>query len=231
MLKVFLFGSIRKSLLFIVLLALLPAFGIIVYSSLDTHRRAFAHSLKKAGQMVADVAAQCSRLESSVHGLLSSLARFEEVRRKKAGEVKTLFLALLRHSSGYDNFLLLDAQGDLVASGLPGEEVSPADLLACDLARREGRFVVDGSRTERGETILFFAVPVADEEGEILGAIGGGIRLNLYLEGIVAGNLESGERIRFHTAGSLLSYPDEDLPPQALAGEWKGIRDSGLSRG
>ncbi|MDR1359925.1 MAG: HAMP domain-containing protein, partial [Deltaproteobacteria bacterium] len=233
MLRSFLLGSIRKSLFFIILLALLPAFGIIVYSSLDERWRAFERSREKAGEMVADVAAQCAQLETSAHNLLASLSRFEEVRAKDATEIKKLFLAILRRSPGYSNFIFLNADGSLAASGLPVEEVSPAEIRACDLARRESRFVVDGFRTEYGELILFFAVPLVDDKEAVSGVIGGGVMLNIHLEGLVAGNLEPGESIRFYrpSGSSLFVYPVEDLLPADLEAEWKHIADSGASQG
>jgi signal transduction histidine kinase/DNA-binding response OmpR family regulator len=59
------------------------------------------------------------------------------------------------------------------------------------------------------------------------------VRIHTYLEGLVAGNLEPGERIRFYAASgnSLFAYPDEDILTEAVEAEWERIRRSGASRG
>ncbi|MDR2162139.1 MAG: response regulator [Desulfovibrio sp.] len=232
MLMTRLFRAVRGALFLVVLLPLIPAFGIIVYSGLDARRTNVENSLQKARDTVADLSAQCGQMEADAHSLLLSLSRFGEVREKSSREIDALFLTLLDRSPLFSNLIFLDAGGAQVASGLPERKLTYADLPASDLARRERRFAFGGVRTWRGEPVLAFAAPVFYNKSEFVGVIDAGIRLQPSLNTLLEDILEAGDFILFYDpAGRAIFVHPDDGAPGAVEAAWARIRDSGLQEG
>src|SRR4029450_11158262 len=107
------FGGLRVRLIFLVLLAVIPALGLILYSGLERRRL--------AGQEVQENALRLSRLAASnqqrviedAHQLLVALARLPEVRAGDPDDSSALFARLLQGYPRYANLGAIRPDGDI----------------------------------------------------------------------------------------------------------------------
>lgn len=97
----FSFGSLRFRALLLVLLALLPVFGLTLYSYLDQRRRAIREVQKGALSMARSAAQTQETIISSGYQLLVTLGQAPQVRRRDAPGCAALFAALAKERMLY----------------------------------------------------------------------------------------------------------------------------------
>src|SRR5215210_5199236 len=121
-------SSLRVRLLLLVLLAVLPALGLILYGAAEQRRQA-ADTLRAEGLRLARLAAGDQEdLNESSRQLLIILARLPAVRDRDAAACSALFVELLRLYPRYANLGVAGADGEIFCSGLPlGGPVNIAD--------------------------------------------------------------------------------------------------------
>ncbi len=112
-------GSIKAIVTFIVLLALFPALGLILYSGYDSGRSARDAAEKEAAASVQRVAYQQKLLVESTRMLLDTLARLPEVTELRLNACAALFNNLRLDSPIYGDIRLCDLEGNILASALP----------------------------------------------------------------------------------------------------------------
>ncbi|MCC8194618.1 MAG: HAMP domain-containing protein, partial [Deltaproteobacteria bacterium] len=177
----FLVGSVRKTLYAVVLLALLPALGGILYSGLDVRSHSMRMARERLLEAVRGIANQKEMSMESTRVLLATISQLDDVRNLDKRKSGALLRDLVQRYPFYSNLLLADATGRVVADatsvpeGVPlGDQPEFAAGMAAD------GFVI-GSYTPDiggGPRALRFAYPVFSPSGERAGVILGGIRSN-----------------------------------------------------
>ncbi|WP_043794176.1 histidine kinase dimerization/phosphoacceptor domain -containing protein [Solidesulfovibrio fructosivorans] len=178
----FLNRSIATILTGIVLLAALPAMGVIVASSFEARHQAELRAWDDIRNLTRSLIALQRGVLRQARGVLVALDHTEEVRGRRLAACNRLFTNLLRDHPELSNVFLTDASGTVVASGLPA-------FLGVNLADRK---YFQEAMTTRGlgvskfiygratkKPILVFALPRMDADGRLLGVIG----MSYYLEG------------------------------------------------
>jgi PAS domain S-box-containing protein len=178
----FLRRSIATILTGIVLLAALPAMGIIVAASFEARRQAETRAWDEIRNLTRSLAALQRGVLRQARGVLVALEHTAEVRDRDLAACNRLFGALLHDHPELSNIFLTDDTGRVIASGLPA-------FLDADLADRKyfrealatrafgvSKFIF-GRATNK--PILAFALPHAGRDGNLLGVVG----LSYYLEG------------------------------------------------
>src|SRR5438093_2228410 len=113
------FSKLRVRLLAVVLLAALPALGLVLYTAFDQRGIAMKEATSSAQRVVGfAAAAQKQHLEAS-RQLLVTLSQLKEVRPDHPGEAEALFRSLLQVHPIYANIAAVDPDGYVFASALP----------------------------------------------------------------------------------------------------------------
>ncbi len=174
--------SITTLLTAVVLMAGLPAMGIIVTTSFENRRMAETLAREELRNLTRGLVAIQDGVESQSQALLVALAHTEEARERNLPALNCLFTSLLDDHPEMSNIFLTDASGRVVASGLPaflGVDLSDRSYFKDAVARRD--LGVSGFIFGRatGKAIMAFAKADQEARGEVKGIIG----LSYYLEG------------------------------------------------
>jgi PAS domain S-box-containing protein len=112
-------SGLRARLVFLVFLAMIPAFGLLLWTAIK-HRSTDADraqkDLLKLAQMVA---LDKERMIMGASQLLATLANDPEVKRGKVEELHRFFGDIVRRSSLYVNLGLINTNGDVLVSAVP----------------------------------------------------------------------------------------------------------------
>jgi len=138
------FSQLRVRLLALVLLAILPALGLVLYTGQEQRRQARTEAEANAKRIVKLAAAgQKQHIETS-RQILGTLAQLPQVRPERTEECSALFATLLQLHQVYANIGAIDAEGRLFASAMPPGEphLAFSDQSYFQRARETGRFAV-----------------------------------------------------------------------------------------
>ncbi|HTD88775.1 MAG TPA: ATP-binding protein, partial [Candidatus Binatia bacterium] len=122
-----LLSSLRVRLLLLVLLALLPALGLIVYSAVEQRRLGTDAAKLEAVRLVRVVSSMNERMLDGARQLLITLSQIDSVRTRSPVECTALFSNLMRLQPVYANIGGIDLEGNVFASAVPIAE--PVDLV------------------------------------------------------------------------------------------------------
>ncbi|MCL1939586.1 MAG: response regulator [Desulfovibrionaceae bacterium] len=158
-------SSIRRILYFIVILAILPALGIIVYSGMESRERSIEDARAKVADVVNSLAAQYQMLTETTRVLLMTLSQFEVGHNTDKEYIVDLLRDLLASHDVYINILLADKDGTVIASAQPLSEatVIAGESYLLDAARMRG-FTVGAIAPDpvSGQIGFPYAMPIMD---------------------------------------------------------------------
>ena len=117
-------SSIRRVLYLIVVLAMLPALSIIVYSGMDSRERTIDAMRDRSADLLNNLAGQSQLLTETTRVLLMTLSQLDAIRNNDAKESVVILQTLLNSHDTYDNILLADRQGNVIASAREGATAS-----------------------------------------------------------------------------------------------------------
>ena len=125
--------KLRMRLLFLVLLALLPAFGFILYSAFEQRREATSHAHESALRRIQYFAADQRALMEATRTQLIILAQLPIVRDPRGSVLcNQTFALLLRNLPQYMNIGVAGPDGDLRCSAVPmTKRVNISDRRYC----------------------------------------------------------------------------------------------------
>ena len=176
------FKSVRYQLIFIVLVSILPALGIILYSGLVLKKEAIREAERDLLELMDHLAQEQQRVEESVRQLLMTVAQLPEVRNLNTAACDRLLGRLLIQNPVYANLFLANGKGTLVASALPYRTHSIADRKYF----RDASITKDFSVGEysigeaSGLPVIQFSYPLLDSQGRFKGVIAASIDVSHY---------------------------------------------------
>ena len=177
-----LFSKLRVRLLLLVLLAIFPALGLVLYNAFEQRRAAMRDALVSSQRIVSFAAAAQKQHVEASRQLLSTLALLGEIRPDRAAEATVLFQNLLKVHAVYANIGAIDTNGVVYASGAPlPQRVSLRDTSYFRNARETLKFAVGEYEAGRihGRPTLSISQPIRDKTtGEFLGALFVALDLN-----------------------------------------------------
>jgi len=112
------FSTIRARLVWLVLLALLPALAIIVYDELQLRRRIFQQIHREAVRVGSLMEERTESLIGETHAQFRSLARMPEIRAMNTSASARL-AEILGDEPIYTNLAIADPSGKIVSSAVP----------------------------------------------------------------------------------------------------------------
>ena len=168
-----LFGSIRKSLIVVVLAAVLPALAILLYTGRELRARVVQDAEHYALRQVQAMAAHHERVVENARLLLMALAKSSEARTFDADACQALLTDILGRNAAYVSLLLADIQGRIVvaAPAVPSESLGETSFFRN--AMRTRAFTVGDYtllKTER-RVVVQFGQPVVDTDDQPVGIL------------------------------------------------------------
>ncbi|MFH0964639.1 MAG: PAS domain S-box protein [Planctomycetota bacterium] len=160
----------RSRLLALVLLALVPMAGQILYHHIGAVRREIAQIQQDSLALADSGARRFGLLLENTRKVATVLAQLDEVRGDDAEACGRLLADLHPRFAEYDNLSVVRADGTVFASGLPFDpELNATALLCFRRAMATRAFAVGEPRISRitKKPTLNFAYPIADSAGNV----------------------------------------------------------------
>jgi signal transduction histidine kinase len=211
--------SLRTRLLLLVLLAVIPALGLTLYTNLEERQLRKALVYEHAMRLSRLVSADHERLIEDTRRLLTTLAHLPAVRDRNSAACSTLFADLLSRHSSYANLAVAGADGNVFCSALPMTgQVYAGDRLYFRRALETRDFAIGEYQVGRitGRASVNFGYPVLDDLGHVHAVVVAALDLAWLNELAKQAGLAPGTMITvIDRDGTILSrYPDN--------GKWIG---------
>lgn len=174
------FSSLRFRLVALVILASVPAFGLIIWNNLE--QRADKRDAAKvlAQEVTEATAAQEAQVLQSARELLSQLTAAPQVTGGDIAACEEYLAGVLAIEPRYAGFGVTNLDGDIYCSGTDAHP-NVADRAYFQRVIASGEFAVgdyviarDGAETP----VLSFASPIFDERGQLAGMVATGVNLD-----------------------------------------------------
>jgi len=209
------FASLRARLLWLVLMAILPAMGLVLYTGLEQRREAAAQAKDEALRLVRVASANQAQLIEGARQLLIALAELPEVRGGDPAACHALFNALLNQYSLYANLGVADPNGDVWCSAVPlTGRVNISDRVYFRRAQKTHGFAVGDYQIGRitGKATVNFGYPALDAWGDVSGVVFAALDLTWLNQLAAEAQLPAGAALTvIDRAGTILArYPDPE---------------------
>jgi PAS domain S-box-containing protein len=172
--------SIRGNLWAIVLLAIMPALAIILYSGLEERRRSIQEARQNILLLTHAMAESQQEFSRSVRQTLVTLALLPQVQGMDLEQCRAIFGAMLEQHPNYLNIALTDPHGKVVVAARTMRMTDLADRKHVRGAMESKAFSVGEyiiSRTGSGTPAFAFANPVLDQNQRLKGVLTAAIQL------------------------------------------------------
>lgn len=180
--RALLFGSIRTSLIILVLLAVLPALAILLYTGRELRARVVNDAEQYALSQVQAMAAHHERVVDNARLLLMTLAKFSEVQTLNAAACQPLLADMLARNAVYVSLSLADAQGRILAAAPSSSAGHIGASAFFENAMRSRTFTV-GDYTllpNARRVVVQFGQPILDASNQPVGLLVADFDLNSF---------------------------------------------------
>ncbi|MCC5639464.1 HAMP domain-containing protein [Nostoc sp. CHAB 5844] len=163
-------STLRIRLILLVLLAVVPALGLILHTAAEQRRTATAEAQEQTLQMARLAANNQKQVVEGTRQLLMILAQLPVVRQGNSAECNLLLADILKQRLAYATFAVLDAQGNTICSGIPySGSPNAKDRSYFQRALQTRKFTVGEYQIGRAtkKPTLNFAYPVLDKAGRV----------------------------------------------------------------
>ncbi len=207
--------SIRKHLLILVLVAVLPAMGLMLLTGLEVRDRAVEEARRNALRLVQAMAENQERVINDARILLVTLARVSEAQNLAQPALDELLAQLLAQNPAYATLAVSSAEGHILASAIPVDPFEVNDRKYFQDALRSKSFTVGSyavSRTTK-KPVLHFAQPVLSPQGQIKAVLIASLDLSYFGQAFAESNLPPGSVLSLtdHKGTRLFRHPGQNL--------------------
>ena len=167
-------GSIRRILYTIVVLSMVPALLITGYSGFKSRGRAIVAMETQSADALTSISEQLKLLTETTYLLLMTLSQLEAIEKHDTLASSELLSSLLASHDVYENIMLLDSTGNVIASALPvSHPVSLANAPYIQEALQSRGFSIGGLEEDpvTGKLIVPFVHPLLDQQQGRVSAI------------------------------------------------------------
>jgi signal transduction histidine kinase len=215
----FSFSSLRVRLLFLVLLALIPAFGLILYTAWEQRQSAAGAAKEKTLNVAHDAVEQQRQLIADTRSVLIALARDPLTMSSQRGACARFLTGQLKQHATFSNFGVIDPDGNLKCSARPYEgAINLRDRIYFQKTIKTQDFSVGDYQLGRvtGKATVVFGYPLFDHGGKLRGVVFAALELE-WLNRLVAQSRLSPDSALFvvDRKGTILAHFSEP-------GKWVG---------
>jgi signal transduction histidine kinase/HAMP domain-containing protein len=197
----------------LVLLALLPALGLIIYGAREQRGNATAAAEAEALRLARILSASHQRLIHSTRHLLVALARLPEIRKAERAACAALLSDLIEEYPPYSNLGIADARGQVLCSARAQEGLSSlVHRPYFTRAVQEKRLFIGEYQTSAGKPVLNLGYPVMDAGGVLAAVVFAAIDLAWFNDIVASAELpENSNLTLYDREGRVLArYPDPE---------------------
>lgn len=227
-------SSLRFRLVMLVLLGVLPALGLTLYTAAEQRRRA-ARQIQQDSLRVARLAsAGQERLIEGARQMLLILSQLPNLKGDEASAANAMLTELLRQAPLYLNIGVIERDGSVFASAveLP-PDTNLADRAYFQRTLRNKAFAMGDAQIGRitGKPSVNFGSPITDERGEIKRVVFAALDLTWIERDAAEAELPRGASLSVVDSGGtiLARWPQpEQWRGKSLAGQpvWKTITEN-----
>ncbi len=168
--RYFSLGSISKNLGFLVIIAVLPALAILLYTGIEQRHHSIDHAEQNVLLLAHSMAQVQEDITKSCRQILSTLALLPAVQSLDPKTSSEIFAAVLKENPDFHNIALSDLNGMVLASGKAFKATSLIDRRHFQGALKTKTFSAgEYTQARIGDKIHVFpfAFPVLDEESQL----------------------------------------------------------------
>lgn len=165
---------VRTRVLCLVLIAFLPAVGIILTSELEQRTADVKDAHQYALLMARSLAVEREQLADGAGRLLKTLSGLPQVQEPDAGRLNRIFRNLVNNDPLYGFLLIATPDGHVFASSQASAPKTVADWKCFRAVLKSGRFSGGGYTISETRGVCF-AYPVREEGGRIRSVLVGGL--------------------------------------------------------
>jgi PAS domain S-box-containing protein len=214
------FAGLRFRLILLILLTLLPAVGLILYTGMTQRRWAALYAQEEALRLSHDLSTNLDQIINLTRQFLEVLAQLPQVQNRDAAACNALFANLLHRYPAYNVIGATTPDGELFASSLPLP--GPANLADTQYFQgvlKKKDFTSAEPKIDRltGKGSVTCAYPAMDKEGQMRAVVFAALDLAWLREMTPVAQLSAGsELFIINRQGKILGrYPD----PQPWVGK------------
>lgn len=215
----FSFSSLRVRLFFLVLLALVPAFGLILYTAWEQRQTAAGDAKEKTLNVARDAVEQQSQLIADTRRILIALARQPVVMSSQRGACPLFLTGQLKQHATYSNLGVIDLDGNLRCSARPYEgAINFRDRIYFQKSIETRDFSVSDYQIGRvtGKATVTFGYPLFDNGGKLRGVVFAALDLEWLNRLVAQSRLSPGSALFVvDRKGTILAHSSEP-------GKWVG---------
>ncbi|HEY2952918.1 MAG TPA: ATP-binding protein [Verrucomicrobiae bacterium] len=210
-----LWASLRVRLIILVLIAVLPALGLVIYTAVEQRRQGGENAATNAMAFVRLAAiSQDQHLEAS-RQLLLTLAQLKEVRAQDRAACQALFTNLLSLHKVYANIGAIDLHGDVFASALGlTNPVNLSERRYFQNAVTNRSFAIGEYQVGKitGKATINVGYPVLDDRGQVQAVVFAALDLAWLKAMITNSPLPPGSSLTLldRKLTTLVRYPDPE---------------------
>ncbi len=181
--KFFALDSIQKKLVLLTLLTVTPCLAILAYSGIEQRRLFISKAQSDVLLLTNRVAKAQKMLTESTRQILSTLAQAPTIQAMEPKASSAVLRNVLRKNPDYNNFILVDLSGNVLASGKSFSETNLADRQHIKEALKKndfaaGEYIV--TRVGTANPAITFAYPIPDKEGRPKGVLAATLKLDVF---------------------------------------------------
>jgi PAS domain S-box-containing protein len=213
--KRFSFGSLRVRLILLVLLAVIPALGITLYSGLELRDHMRQGVLVDALRLAKDISETHDRLIQNARQILFTLSKTSEVQQQDKAACIKIFADIVKQFQGYTALVAIKPNGDQFASNVPiTRPINYSDRPWFQRLLKTRDFVIGEYLIGRvsGKPLIVLAHPVFDDIGNLKAILGWGMDLEWLNKTLVKNKLQEGTSVSvIDSDGTVLfRYPEPE---------------------
>jgi PAS domain S-box-containing protein len=209
------FSSLQIKLILLILIATLPAMGLMVYTDLEEYNRACSQTEAQALLVARQISNNQERLIEGTRILLTALTQLPEVRWGDPERCSALLTDLMKQYPFFANLGAAFPDGEVFCSAAPAAKpVNFADRGWFRRALASRQFTMSEYILGRitGEPLLAFSLPAVDDNGRVKSVVFAGLSLSWINQLFAREALPSGSTLMvIGRKGTILArYPEPD---------------------
>jgi len=196
--KRFSFASLRVRLILLVLVAIIPALGITIYSDLKQRNQSRLHAWEDAQRRAQEFAEGLDHLIQNARQILFTLSKTPQVQQQDKAACNRIFAEIVKQSEGYTALVAAKPNGDVFASTIPiTRPVNFADRPWFQRVLKTHDFVIGEYLIGRvsGKPSIILAYPDLDDTGNLKAVLALGMDLEWLKQTIAKSELIEGTSV------------------------------------
>jgi PAS domain S-box-containing protein len=175
-------ATLRVRLILLVLLAIIPALAIMLYTAAESRRREAVLAQEEALTLTELIASREEESIESARQLLIALAQLPVVRQGDAAACNTLFADLIEEYPDYNTLGLVNAEGEVVCRSIPLTlPQNVGDRSWFQRATQSHDFAIGDYQLSQatGTPTVILAYPILSPAGQVQSVVAVGLKLGL----------------------------------------------------